>query len=76
MQKAMSGMLELSMATMYKDAMSRAMEANYEKSIRSYYAKSINMAKVLDETIDQTDCYYKEGQRQNGLVKQLLEQNT
>ena len=52
MQKAMSGMLELSMATMYKDAMSKAMEANYEKSIRKYYAKSINMAKFLDETID------------------------
>ena len=52
MQKAMSGMLELSMATMYKDAMSKAVEANYEKSLRNYYAKSINMAKFLDETID------------------------
>ena len=61
MQKAMSGMLELSMATMYKDAMSRAVEANYEKSIRNYYAKSINMAKILDKTIDQRDHYYKEG---------------
>ena len=55
MQKAMSGMLELSMATMCKDAMSKAMEANYEKSIRNYYAKSINMAKILDKTIDQRD---------------------
>ena len=52
MQKAMSGMLELSMATMYKDAMSKAVEANYKKSIKNYYAKSINMAKFLDETID------------------------
>ena len=75
MQKAMSGMLELSMATMYKEAMSKAVEANYEKSIRNYYAKSINMAKFLDETIDQRDRYYKEGQRQNQLVKDLLAQN-
>ena len=75
MQKAMSGMPELSVATMYKDAMSRAVEANYEKSIRNYYAKSIDMAKILDETIDQRDRYYKEGQRQNGLIKELLEQN-
>ena len=52
MQKAMSGMLELSMTTMYKDAMSRDVEANYEKSIRNYYAKSINMAKILNVTID------------------------
>ena len=52
MQKAMSAMLKLNMATMYKDAMSRAVEANYEKSIRNYYAKSINMAKILDATID------------------------
>ena len=75
MQKAMSGMLELSMATMYKDAMSRAVEANFEKSIRNYYTKSINMAKVLDEMIDQRNHYYKEGQHQNELVKDLLEQN-
>ena len=75
MQKAMSGMLELNMATMYKDAMSKAVEANYEKSIRNYYAKSINMAKFLDETIDQRDHYYKEGQCQNQLVKDLLAQN-
>ena len=73
--KAMSGMLDLSMATMYNNAMSRDVEANYEKSIRNYYAKSINMAKILDETIDQRDRYYKEGQHQNGLVKDLLEQN-
>ena len=36
MQKAMSGMLKLSMATMYKDAMSKAVEANFEKTIRNY----------------------------------------
>ena len=52
MQKAMSAMLELSMATMYKDAMSKAVEASYDKSIKNYYAKSINMAKFLDETMD------------------------
>ena len=75
MLKAMSGMLELSMATMYKDAMSKAVEANYEKSIQNYYAKSINMAKLLDQTVDQHDHYRKEGLRQNGLVKDLLEQN-
>ena len=63
MQKAMSGMLELSMATMYKDAISRAVEANFEAAVRNYYARSVNMAKVLDETIDQRDHYYKEGQR-------------
>ena len=68
-------MLELSMATMYKDAMSRAVEANFENSIQNYYAKSINMAKILDETIDQRDHYYKEGQCQNELIKDLLEQN-
>ena len=34
------------------------------------------MAKILDKTIDQRDRYYKEGQRQNGLVKELLKQNT
>ena len=51
------------------------MEANYEKSIRNYYAKSINMAKFLDETIDQIDHFYKAGQCQNQLVKDLLAQN-
>ena len=71
----MSGMLELSMATMYKDAMSKAVEASYEKSIRNYYAKSINMAKFLDETMDQRDRYYQESKRQNQLVKDLLAQN-
>ena len=75
MQKAMSGMLELSMATMYKDAMNRAVEANYEKSIRNHYAKSINMARFLNETMDERDRYYKEGKRQNELVKDLLAQN-
>ena len=75
MQKAMSGMLELSMATMYKDTMSKAVEASYEKSIKNYYAKSINMAKFLDETMDQRDHYYQEGKRQNQLVKDLLAQN-
>ena len=73
MQKAMSGMLELSMATTYKDAMSKAMEANFEKSIRNYYARSINMAKLLDKTVDQRDHYRKEGLHQNKLVKDLLE---
>ena len=61
-------------ATMQK-AMNGMLEANYEKSIRNYYAKSINMAKFLDEMIDQRDHYYKEGQRQNQLVKDLLAQN-
>ena len=69
-------MLELSMATMYKNAMSKAVEANFEKSIRNYYAQSINMAKLLDKIVDQCDHYRKEGLRQNELVKDLLEQNT
>ena len=76
MQKAMSGMLELSMATMYKDAMSKVAEANFEKSIKNYYAKSINMAKILNETVDQRDHYRNVGLRQNKLVKDLLEHNT
>ena len=33
------------------------------------------MARFLDETMDQRDQYYKEGQRQNQLVKDLLAQN-
>ena len=45
MKKAMTGMLKLSMATMYKDAMSKVVEADFEAAVRDYYAKSINMRK-------------------------------
>ena len=46
MQKAMSAMLELSMATMYKDAMSQAVEKDFEKGVCKYYKSSIHMGKA------------------------------
>ena len=55
--------------------MSKAVEADFEKTIRDYYAKSINMAKLLNDTFDQRDHYRNEGLCQNKLVKDLLEQN-
>ena len=33
MRKAMTGMLELIMATMYKEAMKKAVEADFEKAV-------------------------------------------
>ena len=68
MQKAMSAMLELSMATMYKDAMSRAMEADFEKGVREYYERSIQMGiawnamkDACDEAQRLRDHYQQEG---------------
>ena len=71
-QKAMTGMLELTMATMYTNAMNRAVEADFEKAVRDYYAKSINMVKECQEAFANRDRFRAEGLRQNGLVKQLL----
>ena len=72
MRKAMTGMLELSMATMYKDAMNRAVETDFEKAVRDYYAKSINLVKKCQEAFKAQDRFRNEGLRQNALVKQLL----
>ena len=55
--------------------MSKAVEADFEKTLKDYYARSINMAKLLNETVNQLDHYRKEGLCQNELVKGLLEQN-
>ena len=46
MQKAMSAMLELNMATMYKDAMSKAIEADFKKGVHDYYERFIHMGKA------------------------------
>lgn len=70
--KAITGMLELSMANMYADAMNQAVEADYEKAVRDYYAKSINMYKTCLAAEESRDRYRAEGLRQNALVKQLL----
>ena len=45
MKQAVTAMLELSMATMYKDAMSKAVEEDFELAIQNYYARLINMGK-------------------------------
>ena len=65
-------MLELSMATMYKDAMSRAIETDFQKAVQDYYAKSINLVKQCQDVFKSRDHYEKEGKRQNKLVKELL----
>ena len=73
------GMLELSMATMYKDAMSKAIEADFEATVRDYYAKSINMGKQWNMLLQERnnalrlkDHYREEGKRQNALAKETL----
>ena len=55
MQKAMSAMLELSMATMYKDAMSQAVEADFKKGAWDYYARSIQMGRVWNAIKEDRD---------------------
>ena len=55
MKKAMTGMLELSMATMYKDAMSKAVEDNFEKAVQNYHARSINMGKSWNSLKEDRD---------------------
>ena len=52
--------------------MNKAVEADFEKAVRDYYAKSINMVKKCQEAFKERDRYRNEGLRQNALVKQLL----
>ena len=68
----MSGMLELGMATMFRDEMSRAVEADFEQVVCDHYAKAINMAKTWNEIKQSRDHYRNEGLCQNALVKELL----
>ena len=75
----MTGMLELSMATMYKDAMSKAVEDDFEKAVRNYYARSIKMEKSWnslkedrDEAMHQAQQFWAEGLCKNALLKETL----
>ena len=72
MRKAVTGVLEWSMATMYKEAMSKVVEAEHKKAAREYYAKNVDMWKEFQNALASRDHFKKEGRRQNNLVKQML----
>ena len=57
MKRAMTAMLELSMASMYKDAMSKAVEADFRQGVRDYHARSLNMAESWNDIKKKSDHY-------------------
>ena len=59
MKKAMTAMLKLSMATMYKDAMNKAVEANFKEGIKEYHGKAYNMAESWNKMKRQNAIYQK-----------------
>ena len=71
-RRAIASLLELSMANMYADAMNQAVEKDFEKAVRDYYAKAINMYKACKEAYESRDHYRAEGLKQHAFVKQLL----
>lgn len=65
-------MLQLSMASMYSNAMNQAVKEDFEKAVFDYYAKAINMYKSCQAAYKSRDHYRAEGLKQHAFVKQLL----